>query len=129
MVDYCLQRLVRTCDYAEEVFYDGVYPTCVKLCKWPGSNRVGFGYDEGAVMIKLGREEPVASMDANGKIIYAKHNEVKGVNVKAASDSDLTDGERLPLPVKDMGSSDVYPQVRTLVHKHFGLCSQRLVKF
>ena len=84
----------------------------VEYSKRTGSNRVGFGYDEGAVMIKLGREEPVASMDNNGKIIYAKHNEVQSVYVKSLSESDLDDGERLPLTIKDIGSSDVYPQVR-----------------
>lgn len=34
-------------------------------------------------MIKLGREEPVASMDNSGKIIWAKHNEIQTVNIKA----------------------------------------------
>jgi len=44
---------------------------------------VVIGYDEGSVMIKLGREVPVASMDSSGKIIWAKHNEVQTVNIKA----------------------------------------------
>jgi coatomer subunit beta' len=53
-----------------------------------GSNRVAIGYDEGTIMIKIGREEPVASMDGSGKIIWAKHNEIQTVNVKAvAADS------------------------------------------
>lgn len=30
--------------------------------------RVAFGYDEGTIMIKIGREEPVASMDNGGKV-------------------------------------------------------------
>ena len=47
------------------------------------SRSVGLGYDEGTVLIKVGREEPVASMDASGKIIWARHNEVQTVNVKA----------------------------------------------
>lgn len=34
-------------------------------------------------MIKLGREEPAMSMDANGKIIWAKHSEVQQANLKA----------------------------------------------
>lgn len=34
-------------------------------------------------MIKIGREEPVASMDSGGKIIWAKHNEIQTVNIKA----------------------------------------------
>ncbi len=35
------------------------------------------------MLIKIGREEPVASMDTSGKIIWARHNEVQTVNVKS----------------------------------------------
>ncbi|KAG6550752.1 hypothetical protein Mapa_007656 [Marchantia paleacea] len=63
-------------------------------------------------MIKIGREEPVASMDNGGKIIWAKHNEIQTVNIKAVgADFEVTDGERLPLAVKELGSCDLYPQV------------------
>lgn len=75
-----------------------------------GSNNVALGYDEGAIMIKLGREEPAMSMDANGKIIWAKHSEVQQANLKALPDQDIKDGERLSLSIKDMGSCEVYPQ-------------------
>lgn len=34
-------------------------------------------------MIKIGKEAPVASMDGSGKIIWAKHNEIQTVNIKA----------------------------------------------
>ena len=44
---------------------------------------VAMGFDDGAVMIKIGREEPVASMDASGKIIWARHNEIQTVNIKS----------------------------------------------
>ena len=47
------------------------------------SYRVAVGYDEGTIMIKIGREEPVASMDNSGKIIWAKHNEIQTVNIKS----------------------------------------------
>jgi len=40
------------------------------------------GYDEGTIMIKMGREVPIASMDSSGKIIWAKHNEIQTVNIK-----------------------------------------------
>lgn len=33
-------------------------------------------------MIKIGREEPVSSMDSSGKITWAKHNEIQTVNIK-----------------------------------------------
>ncbi|KAJ7540716.1 hypothetical protein O6H91_10G027900 [Diphasiastrum complanatum] len=76
-----------------------------------GSNRLAIGYDEGTIMIKIGREEPVASMDSSGKIIWAKHNEIQTVNIKAVgADFEVTDGERLPLAVKELGSCDLYPQ-------------------
>ncbi|KAL3136098.1 hypothetical protein ABBQ32_007120 [Trebouxia sp. C0010 RCD-2024] len=76
-----------------------------------GSNNVALGYDEGTALIKIGREEPVASMDSSGKIIWAHHNEIQTVNVKSlGADTEDSDGERLPLAVKDLGSCDLYPQ-------------------
>ncbi|CAG8633961.1 19563_t:CDS:10, partial [Racocetra fulgida] len=78
-----------------------------------GNNNVAFGYDEGAVCVKLGREEPAVSMDNSGKIIWAKHNEIQTANIKAGHD-----GDRLPLPIKDLGSCEVYPQ--TLQHSPNG---------
>ena len=47
-----------------------------------GSIDSAFGYDEGSVMVKLGREEPAMSMDTSGKIIWAKHSEVQQANLK-----------------------------------------------
>jgi coatomer subunit beta' len=40
-------------------------------------------YVSGTVMFKIGREDPVASMDTSGKIIWSKHNDVQTVNVKS----------------------------------------------
>lgn len=57
--------------------------------------RVAIGYDEGTIMIKMGKEAPVASMDGSGKIIWAKHNEIQTVNVKAVG----ADFEVAPTPV------------------------------
>lgn len=34
-------------------------------------------------MVKIGREEPVASMDNSGKVIWAKHNEIQTVNIRS----------------------------------------------
>ena len=80
-----------------------------------GSNAVAIGYDEGTVMFKIGREDPVASMDASGKIIWSRHNDIQTVNVKSLPlDYDIQDGERLPLAIKDLGNCDLYPQ--GLVH-------------
>lgn len=69
-------------------------------------------------LFQLGREEPAMSMDANGKIIWAKHSEVQQANLKAMGDAEIKDGERLPLAVKDMGSCEIYPQ--TIQHNPNG---------
>ncbi|CAL5396521.1 unnamed protein product [Camellia sinensis] len=59
----------------------------------------------------FGREEPVASMDNSGKIIWAKHNEIQTVNIRSVgADYEVTGGERLPLVVKELGTCDLYPQ-------------------
>ncbi|KAI8544408.1 hypothetical protein RHMOL_Rhmol08G0294200 [Rhododendron molle] len=96
-------RLENTLNYGlERVWAIG----CMK-----GSRRVVIGYDEGTIMVKIGREEPVASMDNSGKIIWAKHNEIQTVNIKSVgADYEVTDGERLPLAVKELGTCDLYPQ-------------------
>uniref|UniRef100_A0A453CDK6 Coatomer WD associated region domain-containing protein n=2 Tax=Aegilops tauschii subsp. strangulata TaxID=200361 RepID=A0A453CDK6_AEGTS len=56
-----------------------------------GSRRIVIGYDEGTIMIKNGCEVPVVSMENNGKIIWAKHNEIQTVNIKdvGAGNKDL----------------------------------------
>lgn len=71
----------------------------IGVCR--GTNSVTVGYDEGVVLMKMGSEEPVASMDASGRIIYARHNDVHTAVIKAlGADYELVDGERLPLPIK-----------------------------
>nr|KAJ0193467.1 hypothetical protein LSAT_V11C800399030 [Lactuca sativa] len=101
-----------------------------------GSRRIVIGYDEGTIMVKIGREEPVASMDNSGKIIWAKHNEIQTINIKSVGADhevwtlkpiymlcyvnnemgknlffiQVSDGERLPLAVKELGTCDLYPQ-------------------
>eukprot|EP00842_Homolaphlyctis_polyrhiza_P004024 jgi/Hompol1/4622/HPOL_003792-RA len=85
-----------------------------------GSNDLAFGYDEGTIAIKLGRDEPAVSMDTSGKIIWARHSEIQTANIKAAGEDgvNLQDGERVILPVKDLGSCEIYPQ--TLQHSPNG---------
>ncbi|XP_023368763.1 coatomer subunit beta' [Otolemur garnettii] len=68
-------RLESTLNYGMERVW------CVASLR--GSNNVALGYDEGSIIVKLGREEPAMSMDANGKIIWAKHSEVQQANLKA----------------------------------------------
>lgn len=50
------------------------------------------------------------SMDSSGKVIWARHSEVQQANLKALTETEIRDGERLPLIVKDLGSCEIYPQ-------------------
>ena len=88
------------------------------MAQLASSNTLSIGYDEGTIMIKLGREQPAITMDNSGKIIYAKHSEIQQANVKALGDQDIKDGEILPLSVKDLGSCEIFPQ--TLLHNPNG---------
>uniref|UniRef100_A0A667WYX8 Coatomer subunit beta' n=1 Tax=Myripristis murdjan TaxID=586833 RepID=A0A667WYX8_9TELE len=96
-------RLENTLNYGMERAW------CV--CGQRGSNNVALGYDEGSIIIKLGREEPAMSMDSSGKIMWARHSEVQQANLKAMGEAEIKDGERLLLAVKDMGSCEIYPQM------------------
>jgi coatomer subunit beta' len=47
----------------------------------PESNMLGFGFDEGTVVIKIGNENPIATFN-NGKVVWLKSNEVQTFNLK-----------------------------------------------
>ncbi|KAG2462572.1 COPB2 protein, partial [Polypterus senegalus] len=71
------------------------------------------GADDRLVKIwdyQIGHEEPAMSMDASGRIIWAKHSKIQQANLKAMGDAEIKDGEQLPLAVKDMGICEIYPQ-------------------
>lgn len=53
---------------------------CVSYQK--GKQGIAVGFDDGLVVVKLGREEPAVSMDASGKLIWARHNEVISAIIK-----------------------------------------------
>lgn len=73
-----------------------------------GKQHVAVGFDDGMVVIKMGREEPAVSM-FDGKIIYSKHTEILTTQIKGVP-KELKDGERLSLPAKELGSTEIYPQ-------------------
>lgn len=75
------------------------------------SNGLAIGYDEGTVLIKLGQDAPVASLDTHtGKLVWANNNDISSATLKAVADESTQDGERLSLATKDMGSCEIYPQ-------------------
>ena len=71
------------------------------------------GVDDGAVVIKIGREEPAVSMENSGTLTWARHTEILSSVIKWG-DSTIKDGSPLSLPSKDLGNCEIYPQ--TLSH-------------
>ena len=76
------------------------------------ANKLAIGYDEGTVVIKLGNERPVASLDVNtGKLVWARGHDIQTTSLKGLTkESDLVDGERVSLHPRDLGACEVYPQ-------------------
>ena len=57
---------------------------CVAYQK--GKQGVAIGFDEGSVVVKMGREEPAVSMDGSGKVIWAKHTEILTTVIKGGGE-------------------------------------------
>ena len=96
-------RLENTLDYGLERCW------CIAYRK--AGNDIALGYDEGLVVVKLGKEEPSISMDHSGKVVYARTNEVLSANLATlADDAAPVDGQRLPIVTREMGNTEVYAQ-------------------
>lgn len=81
------------------------------LAAHSSSNKVAVGYDEGTVMLQLGQEEPVMSMDNSGNVVWVDNHDIRATNVRAAGKGvDLEDGESMNIQQKDLGSCEIYPQ-------------------
>lgn len=76
----------------------------------PKSNLIAVGFDSGFVIIKLGNQEPMFSMDNNNKLIYTKNSEVYQSIIKPSSLEGLKDGEILGLQQKELGTIEIFPQ-------------------
>ncbi|KRW99243.1 WD40-repeat-containing domain [Pseudocohnilembus persalinus] len=82
----------------------------INICQ-DNPNIVAIGYDEGTVVIKIGSDEPIASMN-NGKLLWAKNLEIRSANLKAINTNDkeaVKDGENLHINMKELGSFDFQP--------------------
>ncbi|KAK6466054.1 coatomer WD associated region-domain-containing protein [Scheffersomyces coipomensis] len=77
------------------------------------SNLIACGFDSGFVIVKLGNEEPLFSMDSNNKLLYSKNSEVFQSIIKPTSAEGLKDGEQLSLQQRELGSIEIFPQSLT----------------
>eukprot|EP00804_Cyclotella_cryptica_P030470 CCRYP_008550-RA/>CCRYP_008550-RA protein AED:0.04 eAED:0.04 QI:185/0/0.5/1/0/0/2/71/976 len=77
------------------------------------TTKLAIGFDEGCVVIELGSDDAVVSMDGTGKVVWAKNNEIQTTTVKGLAggdDDEIADGERLPVVPRDLGACELYPQ-------------------
>ena len=84
------------------------------LAASPESNKLAIGFDEGCVCIELGSDDPVASMDATGKVVWATNNEIKTAKISGVAgvgEGAVPDGERLPIVPRDLGACELFPQM------------------
>ncbi|KAI8867406.1 Coatomer, beta' subunit [Ramicandelaber brevisporus] len=82
-------------------------PWCISF--HPSSNVAALGFDGGVVVIQLGKEDAVASMDNSGKLIWAKNTDIMTANLRASSSSN-ENGARVSLQKKELGNCDIFPQ-------------------
>ncbi|GMG21209.1 unnamed protein product [Ambrosiozyma monospora] len=88
---------------------------CVGVKK--GSSLMAVGFDTGHVVVKLGDDKPLMSMEPNGKIVWSKHTDIYNAVIKP-SDAQAEDGEIMPLNEKELGSIEIFPS--TLEHSPNG---------
>lgn len=84
------------------------------LAASPESNKLAIGFDEGCVCIELGSDDPVASMDATGKVVWATNNEIKTASLRGTAgtgEGAIPDGERLSVGPRDLGACELFPQL------------------
>ncbi|KAF8119817.1 WD40-repeat-containing domain protein [Boletus edulis] len=94
-------RLENTLSYALEPAW------CVALQR--DANKVAIGFDEGIVVIKLGRDESTFSMDPTGKLIYTRNQLVLSGNVQSLTEDTTAEGNRIPLPIKEeLGTTEFF---------------------
>jgi len=64
------------------------------------SNKVACGFDEGLVVLQMGREMPVVSMDKSGKLLLATAKDIQQGRITFSEDKKIADGEVLEMSFK-----------------------------
>ncbi|CAE7922166.1 COPB2, partial [Symbiodinium sp. KB8] len=81
----------------------------------PDRSQVAIGFDEGAVVLRLGNDKPVASLDRTGKVLIAVNAVVTVATLRGV---EAEDGEKVTLPSRELGSTEVQPA--SLAHNSNG---------
>lgn len=71
-----------------------------------GSSALALGYDGGSVLLTMGSDTPVASMDHNGRVVMSSNTTL---SLGAVRDVKAEDGEKITLALRELGTSEVFP--------------------
>ncbi|PRT54142.1 Coatomer subunit beta' [Wickerhamiella sorbophila] len=89
------------------------------IASLPTSSSIAIGFETGPLMLQFGSNEPAASMDSSGKLVWVKHLEAFSSVIKARPEADGTEEETaLQLTAKDLGTVEMQPS--QLVHSPNG---------
>lgn len=107
-------RIWQSTTYRAETTLNYTMERAWALAASPESNKLAIGFDEGCICIELGSDDPVASMDSTGKVVWATNNEIKTASIRGVAgtgEEALPDGERLPVVPRDLGACELFPQM------------------
>jgi len=96
--------------YRLETMLSYGFERCWSLACLRSSSVIAIGCDLGTIVVRIGKDEPVYSMDQSGKVVFAKNNEIFFVALRQAQLDQVADGARVSAPLKEMGTTEIYPQ-------------------
>ena len=91
-----MYRFENTLNYALERAW------CVVLHR--ETNEVAVGFDDGVVVLELGRDEPSYSIGPSGKLVFTRGSEVLTSTLQTAAEDATPESARIPLPPRGLGS-------------------------
>ncbi|OAF70261.1 hypothetical protein A3Q56_01977 [Intoshia linei] len=72
-------------------------------------NEICMGFDSGTIVVKMGQENPMLSMDSNGKVVCCKNNDILQSHIKVSDSTKFEDGQLVDLSSKNIGTCEIYP--------------------
>ena len=71
-------------------------------------NLIAAGYDEGAMVLQLGNNVPLAS-SGKGRLVWSKNSEVFTANLKAIVTKKINNFEKIDAENKELGNLEIFP--------------------
>jgi len=104
-------RLFNSATYRAETTLNYGLERVWTLSATQSTSEVAIGFDEGTIVVKLGSDEPVASLDTHtSKVVWSQGGTISQASLKGLDPEEAQDGEKIQVAAREMGSTEVYPQ-------------------